>query len=876
MTHVSDTAALRTRREALLEALRADAARGVDGRALCAARTRGLDAILRDAFAAALARVGDPRGAELAAVGSYGRGTLAPLSDVDVRVLVPGANRGAAAELADALLYPLWDAGFAVGHQVMDPGDLGGLEADLATATSLLDLRHVAGAERARDLALRALADLSSGARLSRFLTQLREDAAQREERFGSSVYLLEPEVKLGTGGLRDLDAALWAMKARLGRPAELREMGALLADHEIAALEAAEELLVRVRNRLHLGANRRSDRLSFDAQESIAVAMGYARGDLESHATRAEAAERLMQDYYRAARVIAAVRERVTEPPRPKARRREVGLGRGLVVIDGHVALASGALDDDPPVALRLYQECARSNRPPWPEARTEIARACAREPFAERLRAAPEAAEAFVALVCTVGDAPVRNGSMAQELHDVGLLLAMVPEFLPVTGRVHHDVYHVLTVDAHSVAAVDLLRALVRGELAKEHPIATHLAAEIARPEPLFVATLLHDFGKGFPDASGSRTNHSKRGAELCDAVLPRLGFDAEDTADARALVEHHLAMYHVASRRDLDDPSTAQELAKVLTGRDGLRDLYLLTIADISTTSPAAMTSWKAKMLEELYLRVDAFLAGHETAHDERRRAESRARVLAKAPPLERASVAAFVDAMPARYLTSTPAPSVVTHARVAAARGVASCAVEIAAEHEGAVEVVVVADDVPGLLAKISAALVANRLEVLSARIHSRSRALRYEAIDVFVVRPRGEAAPERLVVGVREDLDRLIRGEIDAPNLLALRLGQTSPWRERPSPPIEPEVVLDEWTSPTHTIVEVVAKDRPGLLHRLAQALHDLHLSIAVSKITTEGAKAIDVFYVSEEDGSKVESKERLAAIRDRLLEAVGT
>src|SRR5262249_33988712 len=163
----------------------------------------------------------------------------------------------------------------------------------------------------------------------------------------------------------------------------------------------------------------------------------------------------------------------------------------------------------------------------------------------------------------------------------------VAMIPEFLPVTGRVHHDVYHVLTVDAHSVASVDCLRSLVRGELANEHPIATHLAAEVEHPVPLFLATLLHDFGKGYPDASGSRKNPSVRGAELCDVVLPRLHVSADDAQRIRALVLHHLAMYHVASRRDLDDPAAIEELVKLAPTHDALRDLYLLTIADITTT-------------------------------------------------------------------------------------------------------------------------------------------------------------------------------------------------------------------------------------------------------------------------------------------------
>lgn len=834
----SDFGVFKERRDALRAAAERDLDLGIDGRELCLRVAERSDALLREAWERATGAIGVGE-AELVAVGSYGRGTLGPLSDLDLRILVPGA-RGA--ELADALLYPLWDGGFSIGHQVLDPKELSSLASqDLATATSVLDMRHIAGAHLAKNVRTPSAA---------RLLTWLREDADGRQQRFGGSVYLLEPEIKLGTGGLRDIDAVRWA----------LRVTNRSLGDWDAAGLAAAEELLLRLRNRLHLRAKRRSERLSFDAQEALAIAMGYG-------ADVAEAAERLMQDYYRAARVVSRLRERVLSPP--VKRSQNVDLGRGLVLISGHVGLEDGALARDPAAALRLYRESARSNRPVWPESKDAIARACVDAKFGERLRASSEAAQAFVELLCVVRDVPALRGSPIAELHDSGLLVAMIPEFLPVTGRVHHDVYHVLTVDAHSVAAVDCLRALCRGELATEHPIATHLAAEMDHPMPLFVATLLHDFGKGYPDARGSRKDHSLRGAELCDVVLPRLGLSEADARRARALVLHHLGMYHVAARRDLDDPATIAEFAKIAPSRQRLRDLYLLTIADITTTSPTAMTSWKARMLEQLFLRADAHLAGKASEHV----GDLARQIVSAARPEEQDAVSRFLRGMPERYLAAHPPASIVRHARIVFARR-GLCAVELVpARHQAALELVVVAFDAPGLLAKIAASLTANRLEVLAAHIHSLERHGAAEALDVFFVRPLKEGPVDPLVAGAKRDLERMLRGDIEPEALLAERL-EGSPWRERPNPSVPTRIVIDCKSSEAHTIVEVITKDRPGVLFALARALQGLGLSIGFAKVSTEGAKAIDVFYVADERGSKVESTERLEHIRDTLQGAL--
>ncbi len=361
------------------------------------------------------------------------------------------------------------------------------------------------------DLTARAAEGLFAEQQLAAFIERLEAEVAGRHARYGGSVYLLEPDVKSGAGGLRDLDCIRWAARARYrvgnespepqaprsphGTWANLVRLGVIVA-REAHEIGTAEEHLWRVRNRLHARAARKADRLGFEEQEAIAMAMGYGED-------RARAAERLMQDYYLHARAITRARESLFERRRPPRRRGKAAasdLGEGVHVFDGQGTVASTAeLSADPGLALRLYAACVRLGAPVLPFARDAVARAAADPDWCDRLRASPEAASLFAELVCTVPETRTRGGSIVAELHDVGLLLAMVPEFLPVTGRVHHDVYHVYTVDVHSVAAVDRLRQLARGELAQEFPLSSRLAAEIARPRTLFLATLLHDVGKG-----------------------------------------------------------------------------------------------------------------------------------------------------------------------------------------------------------------------------------------------------------------------------------------------------------------------------------------------------------------------------------------
>ncbi|MBV9945405.1 MAG: HD domain-containing protein, partial [Myxococcales bacterium] len=657
----------------------------------------------------------------------------------------------------------------------------------------------------------------------------------------------------------------------------ELVRVG-VLVPREAQEIGESEEFLWRVRNRLHARAGRRADRLGFEEQEALAVSMGY-EGD------RARAAEGLMQAYYLNARRVSRARASLFARLRPHQRSRPmapvaVQLGGGVGLFDGQVTISGLAeLQQDPVIAMRALATCVRQQARMLPFARDAITRAADEVAWRERLRSSPEAAAKFVELVCTVPEARTRRGSIVGELHEMGLLLAMVPEFFPVTGRVHHDIYHVYTVDVHSVAALDRLRQIARGELAREFPLASRLAAEIARPKPLFLATLLHDVGKGYPDATGSRRNHSKVGADLCECILPRLGFSGEDVEEAQKLVLDHLLMYHVATRRDLDDIATIAEFCERVRGREGLRNLYLLTVADLSTTSPTAMTSWKARMLEELYFAAEAYLAGHRQTGESERLARVYSAVRSQWDgPAPQSGLDALLASLPERYLLANRPESIVHHARAVSERGGRPVHVVLVPSRRAeAAEICVVADDRPGLLASVAAAITASRLEVLKAEVYSHPVGAEREALDLFWVRDRdgGVETVEEALPRLAADLLDVCSGRVAPAELLRARTGSGSPWRERPTPAVVNEILFDHRSSPRHTIIEVFVKDRPGLLHSLAQALHDLCLSITLSKINTEGARVVDVFYVTEADGSKLApgNTQREREITEALLSA---
>jgi [protein-PII] uridylyltransferase len=849
-----------------------------------------VDEVLRTLFAAASANRRDSS-MLVGAVGSYGRRLLGLKSDIDVCFVTRDAP-DVLQPIVDEMLYPLWDAGLSVGHQVITITDAvrAALD-DLPTATELLDFRVIAGdRELGQVLQDTLFASVFAEPKVADFIARLEDNTRARHKRFGDSVYLLEPDVKNGTGGLRDLDFSLWAARARF-RTNDLTELSALgvLPPLRIEETQRALDFVWSVRNHLHELAGRRADRLTFAEQEQVARALGYAeRIEVDAGASELQRTgamvEAFMSDYYRHARVLTHVSDQVLGHAKRRVDRpspREEQLGDGLVACEGGVGLADTThLLAHPVLAMRMYATAVARDWPVLARSRDAVSQAAADEEFGKRLRQSREACSLFVHMVASCRKPVFKSGSIVSELHDVGLLLAMIPEFAPVVGRVHHDIYHVYTVDVHSVAAVDRLHSLTRGELATEHPLGCRLAAEIASPRMLALATLLHDVGK----AIGGH-NHAQRGAEMARGILVRLGLSAEDVDDACHLILKHLALYVVAARRDLGDPATIADFACEVRGREGLRDLYLLTVADLSTTSPNAMTKWKAGMVDALWRATDALLsgsAGSEPSRVSRVRRSVRELWPRDADP---SALDEYLDTMPERYLLSNTPAEIVAHALVATQpREAPVAATLVPSKHEDVMELCVVtegrastglcvvAGDRPGLLASISAAISANRLRIQAAQIHSRQLSSGgVQAVDLFWVHLSSEdelTLPERMSK-LEHDLNAIIQGQVLARDMLRPR--RNSRWSVRPLPPVPTEVVIEHHASSRHTIIEVLTEDRPELLFNLAEALHTLGLTISVAKISTEGTRVIDVFYVTESDGSKVEPGVRTEQVKTLLL-----
>jgi [protein-PII] uridylyltransferase len=856
---VSHTAALK-------EAVRGGQ-RGLDVAARYAQMFDGLlGSLCCAAHAAQLRNTGLGRVA-LVAVGGYGRRLVAPHSDVDVVFLAdhPGDER--VARLAEGVLYPLWDAGVQIGHAVRGVEETLDLsKSDIRTSTTLLDTRHIAGDKSlVCELVERARSEIFE-AELDAFIAALETDTMARHERYGGTLFLREPELKLGRGGLRDLDVVSWIARARWGveRIEDLVPLG-FLSQHELMDLAAAQEHLWTVRNRLHVLTRRRHDRLTFEDQESVAGLLNYRDGIRLG-------VEQFMQTHYRRARTIARLIDRMPERARRSRRKPPVTIrdvGRGVLVHDSQVTLRPDVLAGDPALALRFYCAVVEENLPPDPEVRDAIAAHTARRDFCQVMRRDPEATERFCQLLVHAGNPPLRRGSVLEELHEVGLLVALIPEFESVMGRVPHDAYHAYTADVHALLAVDRLRAMARGELAAEFPVVSRCAAELPRPLPLYAAALLFELGAGHPD------DPAKYAAAVSGPVCERLGLSAADVRHVQWLIANQGRLYRWALRRDISDPDTIAEIAAEVQTVDRLRDLYLLTFCNASTANPTAMTAWNARMLQELWLSVSDLIEGRRASSDYLE--NLREQVLRDVDDEdEQKAVERFLSEMPDRYLLSNAGADIRAHQRIAAERGQApSVYINDAALGHCSLEIVVVTDDCPGLLANLAAALSLHRYDVDSAQLYTRKRAGQPdEAFDIFHVTHPGrtlESDTEQERALLTKTIEELVSGRSSAQLLLGRR--SKMPNWARTGPRIKTEIGVDNKASKQYTVVDVYTRDRPELLYAIAHTLHRHGLSIALAKVNTEGRRVADVFYVQAADGGKL-AKGQLARLSEGLRETI--
>jgi [protein-PII] uridylyltransferase len=811
-------------------------------------------------------------GCAVLALGGYGRRELNPASDVDVMFLHPRRVDEYIRMILDHVLYFLWDLGFSVGHSCRSLADaVRMMDADLTSRTSMLEARFLAGSGRVfTDFQDRMWKTLQ-GRRSHQYIQLKLQEQAQRHAKYGGSVYLQEPNIKEGPGGLRDFHTALWVARAR-HRLDDLKALPALglLTPVELAQCLQSLDFLLRVRSELHYLHGGKSDVLSLSLQVPVAANLGF-----RDEATYG--VERFMQQYYLRAGALHQLSGRLIERcvARPgshveavmkRLRARDIGdefteLNRQIHILPAQ----RHCFREDPIRLVKIFWYCLEMGYDLSPDAKEAIRSHL--DLVDDEFRRSNRALGSFLAIL----KAPRGVASILRQMHHLGFLSAYLPEFSRVNCLVQFDYYHRYTVDEHTFVLLDHLEALEKAEDPRLQEF-RRIASELRKPEVLKLAILFHDLGKG--EGHG----HVERGVALAQAALTRMGLAEQDIADVVILVAQHLSMAHIAERRDLDDERMIIDFARLVGDGDLLKMLYLLTYLDINAVGPQVWTDWKGTLLWELFIKTHTILTrGVPEGEEEQRKAAAlRAALVTELGPEFGAEVVRqHLDLMPIRYVLTTTSAKVAQHLQLIerVRRG------EPVAVHwapfplAGYSEVSVCAPGAPGRFAKVVGTLTANGINILSAQLFSRADGV---FIRTFQVSDGRGAALDDETVWHRfaRDLKGVILDQVNVRELIKSRRRDLLAKPMARGGDMHTRVEFDNVVSERYTVIDVRAQDRLGLLYVISSTLSDMDLDVALAKIATEVDQAVDVFYVTEKAGSKVAEGTRMEQIREALVRAI--
>ncbi|WP_298215041.1 [protein-PII] uridylyltransferase [Acidocella sp.] len=817
----------------------------------------------------------------MAATGGYGRATLAPFSDIDLLFLTSASPSASLKAGVEFILYFLWDLGLKVGHATRTLAQcLEEAQADATIRTSMLDARCLAG-----DRAL--FADFHTAFRAdcaaegpSAYIQAKQAERAARHKRFGETPFMVEPNVKEGKGGLRDLQTLYWlaryvfntfAMTELVGPDAP---GGGILTVTEARACKRAWEYLWTVRFHLHYISGRAEERLTFDLQPVVGARMGYTRHG------RQNGVERFMRHYFLVVREVA----RVTGVLEPALIRASLGppaiapaadaslVSAGFVLADGQILFAPGHDPaTDPTSIFRILIEARNRGLSLHPLGWRTLIRSA---PLGAELRGDKQAAALFLDLLCG-GDEDMPAAQRASAdwlavLNDSGILGRYLPDWRRIVGQMQFDTYHVYTVDVHTIQAIRNLNNLEAGRLKDVAPVASELIGQIQSRRALYVALLLHDIAKG------RGGDHSVLGADLALTICPALGLNQEETEMVSWLVLHHLLLSQTAFSRDIDDPKTILDLADTIQSPERLRLLLILTVSDIRAVSPKVWNGWKATLLRELYARVAEVLEGglSTTERDARiaRVKEIVGSMLADWRPEE---LEEFLSLGYPSYWLGFDPESIERHARMIRDADARHAPLTIQTEplpERAVTEVVVYTADHAGLFSRISGALAIAGASIVDARIHTLTNGM---ALDTFWIQDASGGpfeSPHRLA-RLSTVIEQALTGRLKLAAEIRKAAKSLVPGRTR-AIHVPPRVVVDNRASNRHTVIEVNGRDRPGLLHDVTAAISAEGLQIASAHVTTYGVRAVDVFYVKDVFGMKVENERKLTHLRQALLAAL--
>ncbi|HEX5213235.1 MAG TPA: [protein-PII] uridylyltransferase, partial [Pseudolabrys sp.] len=810
------------------------------------------------------------------ATGGYGRGLQAPGSDIDLLFLLPYKQTAWGESVAEAILYCLWDTGLKVGHATRSVDEcIRQSKADMTIRTAILEARFLLGDKKLFDELVTRFDDEVVRNTAPEFVAAKLAEREERVRRSGQSRYLVEPNVKDGKGGLRDLHSLFWIAKYvyRVREPNELIERG-VFDRREYQLFRRCEDFLWSVRCHMHFLTGRAEERLSFDIQREIAVRLGYTE-----HPGQQDV-ERFMKHYFLVAKDVGdltailcadledshaksvPVLSRVMAKLRP-VKRRKLSESDDFIVDKNRITLAADdVFERDPVNLIRICHLAQKHNLAFHPDAMRAITRSV--KLIDANLREDEEANRLFMEILTSKNDPE----TVLRRMNEFGVLGHFIPAFGKVVAMMQFNMYHHYTVDEHLLRCIGVLAEIERGST--DMALASDLIHKLRSGGRaiLYVTMFLHDIAKGRLE------DHSIAGARVARRLCPRLGFSAADTETVAWLIENHLVMSSVAQSRDLSDRKTIENFAAVAQSVERLKLLAIITTADIRAVGPGVWNGWKAQLLRTLYYETEPVLTGGFSEVNRAQRvaaAQTEFRNALKDWPPE--TVEAYIGKLYPAYWLKVDLPHKIEHANFVrdAERGGKSLATSVSFGGSAVTELTVLAPDHPWLLSIIAGACAMAGANIVDAQIYTTTDGRALDTISLSREFERDEDE-ERRANRVAESIEKALRGELRLPDMMDKRAAPKGRIRAFA---LEPVVTINNQWSRRYTMVEITGLDRTGLLYEMTTTLSKLNLNIVSAHVATFGERVVDVFYVTDLMGAQIASPTRQAAIKRALIALFG-
>ncbi|MCW8914257.1 MAG: [protein-PII] uridylyltransferase [Magnetovibrio sp.] len=809
----------------------------------------------------------------LIATGGYGRAEISPHSDLDLMFLLPKKAHPRTNDVIEWMLYMLWDMGLKVGHATRNIDETVKLaKTDITISTSLLESRWISGDHGLFDeFEQRYEKDIIQGGG-AEFVKAKLEERDERHDRMGDTRYVLEPNIKDGKGGLRDLQTLMWIAKFlyRVDDVQGLIDKG-VLDKVDARRFNKAQKFLWTVRCHLHYLAGRPDETISFNIQNDLAQRMGYT--DREG----VSAVERFMKHYFLTAkdvgdltRVICAVLEdqhakkSLLTIPSFNFRRRKMP---GFKVDGGRLTVEhEDVFKDDPINLLRLFHEAEKYDLDIHPQVLRLVGRNL--KHLKKSVRHDPLANELFMDMLCQ----PKGPKRALVRMNESGLFGRFIPDFGRVVAQMQYDMYHVYTVDEHTIRAIDILSRIERGLLANDHPLSTKVIKDVESRKVLYVSVLLHDIAKG------RGGDHSVEGAKIAKKLCPRLGLNEWETETVAWLVLRHLDMNRTAYKRDLGDPKTIRDFVEMVQSPERLRLLLILTVADTRAVGPNVWNNWKASLLRELYYSAQEVMTGGlPTQRREARADRTRKQLIDKLSHWPSEDVDWLLEQGHANYFLSYEVDELAHHAEIirdAEKAGTQLFLQTRVVEEHDVTEVLIHTLDHPGLFAAITGAISLSGGNIVDAKVTTLGNGM---ALDTFWVQDFEDTAITGAdkIKRMEERIEGALTGQIRPERELAEERSRQMPSRTRVFE-VPPRVLVNNEASQSATVIEVNGRNRQALLFDVTRALTDYGLQVTSAHISTYGERVVDVFYVRDVFGLKIDSEHKIKSLRKVLLNAIGT